>query len=225
MATETLLIISSTTSLVLVFVSARLGKSWLFSSIVLNLILVSIFGVKLVSVFGWVTNVGNIFYACVFLATYFLVEKYGKEVAIQTVWHGLYYIISFYLASYFIVSLDGLTENDQVNNAIKVIFLASPRIMLGSMLAYIFAQNVNVIIYDWLKKKFYDKFLFLRANVANILSQLFDSAIFFSIAFFDLSGAILLQAILVGSAIKIAVVLLGTPLLYLDSYLNKRNHV
>ena len=64
-----------------------------------------------------------------------------------------------------------------------------------------------------------------RSNGANVLSQLVDSMIFFSIAFFDLpSGQLLIQAIIAGWPVKTAVVAAGTPLLYINAFLDRKKH-
>jgi uncharacterized PurR-regulated membrane protein YhhQ (DUF165 family) len=65
-------------ALLFVFLAARLGREWLLCSIIANLLLVAVFGAKLISLWGFVTNVGNVPYACVFLATDFLLERYGR---------------------------------------------------------------------------------------------------------------------------------------------------
>ena len=58
-----------------------LGRRWLYAAIAINLILIGVFGAKLISLFGHITNVGNIFYVAVFFVGQLLVEHYGKEEA------------------------------------------------------------------------------------------------------------------------------------------------
>src|SRR4051812_16094456 len=59
--------------------ASLLGREYLYGSIVANLILVSVLGAKLVTLFGLTTNVGNVFYAAVFVATYILIEEAGPR--------------------------------------------------------------------------------------------------------------------------------------------------
>ena len=205
-----------------VFIAARLGSRWLFSTIAVNLILVSVFGSKLITVFGLITNAGNVFYACVFLATYFLLERRDKKNVLQTMWFGVGFVVFFVVMSQFVTHFSSPYPNDAVNDAIQTLFVLSPRIALASILAFIFAQYVNISIYTWLKTRMTDKFLWLRSNGANIVGQLIDSSLFFTIAFLDLSGPALLQAIFAGWFIKTLVVFLGTPLLYFDRYLTRK---
>ena len=109
-----------------------------------------------------------------------------------------------------------------INSASATLFSFSPRVIIASILAYIFAQYVNIFIYEWLKARTGEKFLWLRSNGANIVSQLVDSLLFFSIAFFDLPGPLLVQTILVGWFLKTLVVSMGTPFLYIDAYLERK---
>ncbi len=222
MLNEYLFIISALTDILFVFISARLGKEWIFGTIIANLILIGIFGAKLVSAFGVVTNIGNVFYACVFLATYFLLEKHGRRAGITAIWFGFSSMIFFALLSQFAVQSIGFRESDSVNTALTTLFSFSPRIILASIIGYVFAQYLNIRIFEWLKNKTQGKHLWLRSNVSNIVSQFIDSALFFSIAFFDMVGPLLLQVILLGWIAKSVVVLIGTPLLCIDKYLNNR---
>lgn len=206
------------------FFMARRGVEWLFGTIILNLVLVGVFGTKLISVFGLVTNVGNVFYACVFFATYFLLERHNKRIGFKTIWFGVVFVLFFIMASQLTVRFEGLPLSETINNATTIIFAFSPRIVFGSLIAYVFGQYINILIYEQIKVWTHGKFLWLRVNGANIASQLVDSLLFFSIVFFDLPGPILLQTILVGWLIKTVVVALGTPLLYFDSKISQKTN-
>jgi uncharacterized integral membrane protein (TIGR00697 family) len=165
-----------------VFFAARKGVDWLFGSIIANLFLVGIFGAKLLIIFGYATNAGNVFYACVFLATHFLLELYGSKVAKKTIFYGLIFTVFFLIMSQFTFQFSGIKTSESVNNAIYTLFVFSPRIFFASVMAYIFAQNINIFLFEWLKTQTKGKTLWLRSNAANILGQLVDSLIFFSIA-------------------------------------------
>lgn len=219
MTNEVLLVISALADICMVFVAARVGSKRLFGTIALNLILISIFGAKLITIFGFTTNVGNVFYACVFLATHFLLERQTKKEIYQTIWFGVAAVAFFLLLSQFAVHFVSVTPGDATDNAIRTLFTLSPRVALASMVAYVFAQYVNISVYSWFKARMDGRCPWLRSNAANIVGQLVDSCIFFTIAFIDLPGNALIQAILVGWAVKTFVVLLGAPFLCLDRYL------
>jgi uncharacterized integral membrane protein (TIGR00697 family) len=223
MTNELLLVITALVDICFVFIAARInGSKALYGIIALNLILITIFGIKLITVFGLTTNVGNVFYACVFLATHFLLERQDKKKIYRTIGFGVAAVGFFLVLSQLATCFLSTTPGDIVDNSMSSIFTLSPRIALASILAYIFAQFVNIHIYSWLKTKTGGNFLWLRSNVANILAQLVDSCLFFTIAFLDLPGGVLIQAIFAGWMIKTFVVLMGTPLLYLDAYIFRK---
>lgn len=222
MSNELLFLLSALVDILFVFFAARRGIEWLSGTIIVNLILIGVFGAKLVTAFGTVTNVGNVFYACVFFATYFILERYGRHAAMKTVWLGVSFTVFFVVMAQFVTLSMGLSQTLEVNNAISALFTFSPRIILGSVIGFAFAQIINIKIYEWIKVRTKGRFLWLRSNGANILSQLVDSILFFSIAFFDLPGPLLVQAILAGWAVKTMVVFVGVPFLYLDRYMESK---
>ena len=221
MSNELLFFVSALIDICFIFFAARKGAEWLVGSVIVNLILVGVFGAKLLIIFGYATNAGNVFYACVFLATHFLLEWYGRKAAKKTIVCGLIFTVFFLLMSQLTVQFNGIKTSESVNNAIYTLYVFSPRIFFASILSYIVAQNINIFIFEWLKALAKGKSLWLRSNGANILGQLVDSLIFFSIAFFDSPGQLLISAIMAGWLVKVLVGFLATPFLYLNAKLEK----
>jgi uncharacterized integral membrane protein (TIGR00697 family) len=187
MSNEALLLVSVLIDISVVFLAARLGAEWLYGTIISNLILIGVFGAKLVMFGVFATNVGNVFYACVFLATHFLLEQSGRKAGMKTIWFGVYFLASFTMLAQIATHYKGMPASDAVNTAITTLFAFSPRIIFASMLAYIFAQYINISVYEWIKTKTGGKALWLRSNGANVLAQLVDSSIFFSLSLRDAS--------------------------------------
>jgi uncharacterized integral membrane protein (TIGR00697 family) len=222
MLNEWTFLISIVVNVCFILLAARLGKEWIFGLIAVNLILVSIFGAKLITVFGLTTNAGNVFYAGVFLATHFILERYGRKSGMVTIWFGIATICIFTVLSQLSVQLAGLAASEQVNVASSTLFSFTLRISIASVIAFIFAQYINIYLYEWIRLRTSGKFLLLRSNISNCVAQLVDSAIFFSIAFVNLPGMLLLQAILAGWLIKCIVVAMGSPFLYADQRLSAK---
>ncbi len=223
MHNEIYLLVLAILDIIFVFVAARMGSARLFGSVALNLILISIFGAKFVSILGYTTNVGNIFYACVFLATYFILERQSKKEAINTIWFGLVVTTFFIFFSQIVANFINPNSLDAIDVAMKTLFSFSIRVAIASALAYIFAQYINICMFVWIRDKTGDKFLWLQVLGATIVGQLIDSCLFFTIAFLDMSGALLLQAIITGWIVKIGVIVLAIPALYFDKSLLKNN--
>jgi len=64
------------------------GKAWVYVVIGANMILIGALGAKLTTLFGFTTNVGNVFYATIFFCLYLLTEHYGKQAALRGLWIG-----------------------------------------------------------------------------------------------------------------------------------------
>jgi len=88
----------------------------------------------------------------------------------------------------------------------------TPRIIIASLAAYAFSQFHDVWLYTLLKERMRGRHLWLRNNVATMLSQLFDTAIFITIAFY---GVMPLGPLIIGQwSVKAALSLCDTPLVY-----------
>lgn len=229
MHNELILLASGLADIIFVFIAARMGERWLYGTITMNLILISIFGSNLISVMGMVTNAGNIFYACVFLATHFLFQMNTGRDKHETIWFGAVTMLFFIIFSQFILHFNTYVSGSSASDALRSVFGLSPRIAAASIIAFMFAQHVNIHVYEWIDSVAFahglsrhtGRMLWLKVNGANAIAQIVDSSIFFTIAFLDLPANLLLPAILSGTIIKILLVAFGTPFLYIDRYLRR----
>ena len=137
--------------------------------------------------------------------------------ALRTIWIGTAFVLSFTVLSQLAVAFAGSPLSAAANDSMSALFGFSLRVAAASIIGYVFAQNVNIALYEWLRKRTKGKHLWMRSIVANAVAQIIDSALFFSIAFFDLAGPLLVQAIFAGWVMKVAVVILGVPFLYLGT--------
>ncbi len=224
MYNELLIVILALFDILFVFVAARNGVKRLFGSIALNLILVTIFGSKLIAVFGFTTNIGNIFYACVFLATYFLLERQNKDETIHTIWFGLICLLFFVVLSQLAVNIVGINFGSTLDIALRTTFDLSIRVTIASALAFMFSQYANIQTYGFIKQLTKGKYLWIQAIGATIIAQLIDSCLFFTIAFLDMPGRLLVQTIITGWIVKIAVIVIAIPFFYIDKKLLKNKN-
>jgi uncharacterized integral membrane protein (TIGR00697 family) len=219
-ANEVLLSLSALLSAALVIAAWRLDKERLHSLILLFLILIAMGGGKIVEFFGFTTNTGNVFYAAVFLATYFLIERYGTREGIRSIWIGVLGVLSFSLLFYLTLLLESAQNTEELSTLLSLAFSPVPRLMFASLLAYIASQGVNVFLYRYLKERsegMAGQNLWLRINTCNIVSQLIDSLVFFSVAFGGMMASTgLLEILLTGFILKVLFVALFSPLLYLN---------
>jgi len=214
---ELLLLGEAVVSTFFVLGAWRYVRERLYGVIVIFLILIANMGGKLIDVFGHTTNTGNIFYASVFLATYFIIERLGKREGMYSIWVGVIGVAFFFVFVQFTVSMIGSPTTAVLNNALAVAYTPFSQVTTASILAYVISQNFNVFFYAYLKKNLNHGHLWLRVNISNFLSQIIDSAIFFTIAFWGVIAPDNITDILMtGFVIKILFVAITSPLLYLN---------
>jgi queuosine precursor transporter len=214
---ELLLILTAAASAGFVYGAWRLDKERIYSIIVIFLILISVLGGKIVEFFGYQTNTGNIFYAAVFLATYFLIERYGRREGIRSIWIGVAGVLSFAVLLQLALLYKSVPATEGLGEALALAFEPISRLALASLLGYIASQSLNVYLYIYLKERFAGTRLWFRANLANLCAQILDSLIFFTVAFWGVvPSAQVYEVIAIGFIIKVLFMMAAAPLLYLN---------
>ena len=104
-----------------------------------------------------------------------------------------------------------------VENPSHTAFLASAGPYLGSLLAFIFSQTLDVYVYSAIRRIFpSDRLLWLRNGGSTAVSQLFDTFIFTAVAFLGVYPAgVWLHIFISTYLIKFAVSLISLPYAYL----------
>lgn len=202
--------------MILVVVILRFfGRAGLFALVVFNLILCNIQVLKLVSLFGLNTTLGNVLYASVFLSANLLVEFYGKEEARKAIALGFCALLM--ATVYMQISLLFTpAPDDFAQPHLEAIFGFLPRLALASLAAYVVSQVVNVHLFAWLKGKTGGRALWLRNLSSSLSAQALDSLVFVAIAFMGVfTMDVLLQIFITTFIVKALVILLGTPFFYL----------
>ena len=160
------------------------GKAGLQVAIATAIILANLQGPKLTVIFGMETSLGVIFYSSIFFATDVLSENYGKAEANKAVRMGFAVsIIVLVMLSFAMLyqpsQLPATAEfSANVHNAFATIVNFTPRMILGSLFAYIVSQSFDVWIFHKIKSITGDRWLWLRNNLSTMSSQVIDTAIF-----------------------------------------------
>ena len=104
--------------------------------------------------------------------------------------------------------------------AFEMVMGSTPRIWLGGIIAYGTSQFLNVTIFSRLKREG-GQLLWLRAGVASILSQIVDTLLFITIAFY---GVFPIGQLLLGQMLAKVVLsaLMVPPLIYLFVAIGRR---
>jgi hypothetical protein len=92
--------------------------------------------------------------------------------------------------------------------------------MVASLTAYLFSQYHDVWAFHFWKRVTTERFLWLRNNASTIVSQLLDSVVFITIAFY---GSLPVMPLIFGQwVVKVGIALLDTPFVYLLVYVVRR---
>ncbi|MFS0594468.1 queuosine precursor transporter [Cytobacillus horneckiae] len=180
------------------------------------LILANIVAVKLFSI-------GNLAIlpaaVVIFIFTYpiidIIVEVYGKKEGQRTVKAGL---ITQMLAIIFIIITINLPAAPVFTEqaSFEIILSGSFRVILASLVSYAISQTIVVYVFNHLKMRHGRKKLWLRNNVAVMVSQLADTTIFITIAFYGTMPLSVLGGLIVSQyAFKFIASICITPLVYL----------
>ena len=192
------------------------GKTGLFAWVAISTVLANIQVTKTIEIIGLTATLGNSLYASTFLATDILNEKYGKKEAKKAVWLGFSSLLIMVLVMQFGIKFIP-AESDFAQGSLETIFGLVPQIAIGSMIAYLASQHLDVIIFSALRRLFpKDSQFWIRNNGSTLISQLLDTLIFTSIAFWGVFPFdIWLQIFISTYVLKFVVSVLDTPFGYL----------
>ena len=206
-----------------------LGILFITSLVVSNLIFkkffyyypfdISLFGVNLFEI-----SVGILPYPITFLVTDLISEIYGKKKANEVVVGGIF--ASFFaMGIIYVANAVPATDWSPVSDDLfSTVFGSTAIAVLASMMAYLFAQFIDIQIYHYWKRLTAGKHLWLRNNCSTFLSQFIDTAtvLLLLCGFGEISWNLFGGLLLAGFLFKIIIAALDTPFLYLGVYMFRK---
>ena len=206
-----------------------LGILFITSLVVSNLIFkkffyyhpfdISLFGVNLFEI-----SVGILPYPITFLITDLISEIYGKKKANEVVVGGIF--ASFFaMGIIYVANAVPATDWSPVSDDLfSTVFGSTAIAVLASMMAYLFAQFIDIQIYHYWKRLTAGKHLWLRNNCSTFLSQFIDTAtvLLLLCTFGEISWNLFGGLLLAGFLFKIIIAALDTPFLYLGVYVFRK---
>jgi uncharacterized integral membrane protein (TIGR00697 family) len=166
-------------------------------------------------------SVGIFVIPVVYLVNDIITEVYGAKRARSLVWTGLIMIALLILFSFLAIGLPPSLRFIGTEKAYDTIFAVSIRISIASLTAFAAGDFLDVYIFNGMRKKMGKKGLWLRTNLANFISEFFDTAIFISLAFYALEKPFmdnvpfLFSLILPYWALKCSMSVIETPFVYM----------
>lgn len=163
-------------------------------------------------------SVGILPYPITFLVTDLISEIFGKRAANRVVVAGI--LASFFSMSILLLAgiVPALPSSPIDDSTFDSVFALSPIAVLASMMAYLFAQFIDIRIYHFWKNLTKGQHLWLRNNFSTFASQFIDTfTVVGLLCVFDvLAWDAFLGLLISGVVFKILVALIDTPLLYLS---------
>tara|TARA_Y100000768_G_scaffold376077_1_gene347686 strand:- start:541 stop:1242 length:702 start_codon:yes stop_codon:yes gene_type:complete len=169
-------------------------------------------------------SVGILPYPITFLVTDLISEIYGQKKANQVVIAGIFasfFSLSIILVSNYVPAIDSSPIDD---TTFSKVFSLSGLAVLASMMAYLFAQFIDIRIYHFWKKLTKGKMLWLRNNFSTFSSQFIDTiTVIGLLCFFNvLEWSSFTGLVVSGVVFKILIAFLDTPLLYLFVFMFRK---
>ena len=179
-----------------------------------SLVLSNILATKLWVIMGVIIPAGVITYPVTFLITDIIGEVYGQKQAQWAVWAGFICSLFALMFSY-IATLLPPAAFFKHQEFFEIMFGQVGRITIASLCAYLVSQYCDVWLFHLIRDKTNGKHLWLRNNVATIISQLWDTIIFIVIAFYGIVPTTTLFPMIWGQwCFKIVMALCDTPFCY-----------
>lgn len=161
----------------------RFGKNFLIGLVPIYLLTANVFAESFFSVFGTIQSLAVPIYCGILLTTDILSEYYGKKESQKAVLLGFFGQLFFLGMMLIITNSEIFPEKLTVY---KSTFAVIPRLIIGSMIAYLVSQFFSVYLYNkiWDITGRTEKGLAKRNIIATILAQFLDTTILIYIAFY-----------------------------------------
>ena len=149
-------------------------------------------------------------------------ELHGRETANRLVLWGFVPLLMSLGLTLLVLAVPAAKEMDPARlAAFETMMLATPRIWIAGIIAYGISTLLNVTIFAKLKGREGSRLLWFRSAVASVLSQVVDTLLFITIAFY---GVFPIADLLMGQMLAKVVlsIVMVPPLIYLMVAIGRR---
>ncbi|QJB55496.1 queuosine precursor transporter [Pseudodesulfovibrio sp. zrk46] len=184
----------------------------LLSLFIGGLVIAAVISSKIITVFGLAVPAGVLAYSLTFVVSDVISEVWGKEMANEAVTCGFVTLIFITAIAWLAVAWPAAPfwHNQE---AFAGVIGNTPRIVAASLLAYVVSQKHDIWLFHLLKDRTNGRFLWLRNNLSTMVSQLIDSTIFVTVAFY---GILPVGDVILGQwLVKLLIAACDTPIVYM----------
>ena len=163
----------------------------------------------------FIVSAGILPYPLTFLVTDLISELYGQKKANLVVFSGFVASMFVLLFLWLGAQFDAIPSSIVNDMTYDSVFQNAWRLIAASMVAYLFAQFIDVRIFHFWKKLTNGKHLWLRNNGSTIASQLVDTTLVICILFVGVWETDQIKsAIIDGWLFKMLMAFIDTPIIY-----------
>lgn len=194
-------------------IGKRYGVQYIISIMAALIVIINAVNAKMVMFGPFIIPAGTLLFATTFLITDIISEQWGKRYAKQAIWAGFYASVIFVITVWIALAWEPAAFAAETSEMFAVIFSLTPRIVLASMIAYLIGQHHDVWAFHFWKKRTNNRHLWLRNNASTAVSQLVDSVLFATIAFYGVVPNFI--DIIIGIyVVKLLIAFMDTPFIY-----------
>lgn len=183
------------------------------SIFMIGLVMSNLFGGKIITVLGFTVAGAIVTYPLTFLSTDIIGEIWGKQEADDCVKIGIIVQLIFLALGYLSLAIPPQEASEALQQSLKIVLNQGLRMTLASLGAFSVSQFLDVFLFHKLKERCNGKKKWLRNNLSTMTSQLVDTMIFITIAFYGVVDN-LPEMILGQYVIKLLLALGDTPFFY-----------
>lgn len=186
-----------------------------------NAITAELIGGKLIQIYGFTLSLGILPWPIVFVTTDLMNEYFGQKGVRRMTFLTAGLICYAFIVLFVGMEIPAVNFSPVKDEQFTAVFGQSMWIIIGSIIAFIVSQLLDVFLFSQFKKQTGDKHIWLRATGSTVISQLMDTFIVLGIAFY-LPGKITLEQFfsmgITGYIAKLCIAVALTPMVYLGHY-------
>jgi uncharacterized integral membrane protein (TIGR00697 family) len=170
--------------------------------------------IRVLDIGPFTADAGTLTFPIAYIVGDVLTEVYGFRIARRVIWLG--FICNTLAVGIFQMALRLPSVDDPAfQDAFKMVFNATPRILLASMAAYLVGSFINAYVLARLKVITEGRWLWTRTIGSTIVGEGLDTVVFVFIAFWGVfPGDVIWAMLYTNWIVKIGVEVVATPVTY-----------
>lgn len=203
------------------------SRLWfLISFYAMVLVLGNWFDLRLIKIFGFVTNSGTPIFAFTFFLANLITEVYGYKYARLAIWWGFFFNLFVFVYGQLVLFMPSFEHHH--TEIFDTLLQANNRAILAGFLGYLCSEPLNSFVMAKLKIEFRGQFMGFRFLLSTLIASVVDSVAFGFMAFYGVfdDKKILISMIFGMVIIKVVTDFVALPFfLYFAKKLKQKEHL